>query len=82
MDNKKISIIIPTMQKNILLLNKLLEKLNYDKCVDEILIIDNSTKGFESNFSKVFVVRIFHFKIISSHQVRKIYSIIIIYTSF
>lgn len=41
------------MQKNISLLNVLLEKLNDDKCVDEILIIDNSTKGFKGNFSKV-----------------------------
>lgn len=48
-----ISIIIPTLQKNLKLLKALLNNLNNDKAVGEIIIIDNSLKGFEHDFEKV-----------------------------
>ena len=47
------SIIIPTMQKDVEILNKLIIELDGSSLVDEILIIDNSTKGFLSNSKKV-----------------------------
>lgn len=50
------SIIIPTMQKDVEILNKLIFELDNSSLVDEILIIDNSTKGFLSNSKKVRVV--------------------------
>lgn len=50
------SIIIPTMQKNVEILNKLIFELDNSSLVDEILIIDNSTKGFLSNSKKVRVI--------------------------
>lgn len=53
---EKLSIIIPTMQKDIEVLNMLIKELDDDTCVDEIILIDNSTKGFEHNFSKVKVI--------------------------
>lgn len=51
----KISVIIPTLQKN----DKfplLLENLNNDPVVGEIIIIDNSCKGFPNSFHKVRVI--------------------------
>lgn len=50
------SIIIPTMQKDVEILNKLIFELDNSSLVDEILIIDNSTKGFLSNSKKVRVI--------------------------
>ena len=50
------SIIIPTMQKDVEILNKLIFELDDSSLVDEILIIDNSTKGFLSNSKKVRVI--------------------------
>lgn len=50
------SIIIPTMQKDVEILNKLIFELDNSNLVDEILIIDNSTKGFLSNSKKVKVI--------------------------
>lgn len=50
------SIIIPTMQKDVEILNKLVFELDNSSLVDEILIIDNSTKGFLSNSKKVRVI--------------------------
>lgn len=50
------SIIIPTMQKDVEILNKLIFELDNSNLVDEILIIDNSTKGFLSNSKKVRVI--------------------------
>ncbi|MCR5535855.1 MAG: glycosyltransferase [Succinivibrio sp.] len=47
------SIIIPTMQKDTEVLNKLLNELNEDAGVGEIIIIDNSGKGFDTNLTKV-----------------------------
>lgn len=50
------SIIIPTMLKDLSILNKLLEELNEDNTVGEILVIDNSCTGFKTEFSKVKVL--------------------------
>lgn len=48
-----LSIIIPTMQKDLDVLNKLLLELDTDKSVGEILVIDNSGKGFNTCLKKV-----------------------------
>lgn len=50
------SIVIPTMQKDTDVLNKLLSELQEDDTVGEILVIDNSCKGFECAFDKVRVL--------------------------
>ena len=47
------SIIIPTLLKDIDVLNKLLAQLNEDSTVGEIIIIDNSCSSFKTDFSKV-----------------------------
>lgn len=52
-DKRGFSIIIPTLQKNKYVLNKLISQLVEDNNVSEIIIIDNSKKGFEYNSSKV-----------------------------
>ena len=52
----KLSIIIPTMQKNVDVLNKLIAELDEDSSVDEIIVIDNSTKGFAYDSTKVRVI--------------------------
>ena len=54
--NKKLSIIIPTLQKNLEFLNQLINTLVVDSAVGEIIVIDNSTKGFEYNNDKVRVI--------------------------
>lgn len=51
-----LSIIIPTMQKDNDILQRLLDTLNCDSSVKEIILIDNSTKGFENIFEKVRVI--------------------------
>ena len=48
-----LSIIIPTMQKDLDVLNKLLCELEESDVVGEVVVIDNSCKGFNSKFSKV-----------------------------
>ncbi|MGN0915687.1 MAG: glycosyltransferase family 2 protein [Succinivibrio sp.] len=48
-----LSIIIPTMLKDPEVLNKLLEELDSDESVGEVLIIDNSGKGFKTDSKKV-----------------------------
>ena len=48
-----LSIIIPTMQKDLEVLNKLLLELDGDDSVGEILVIDNSCKGFKTDLKKV-----------------------------
>ena len=48
-----ISIVIPTMQKDLDVLNKLLFELEVSDVVGEVVVIDNSCRGFETNFSKV-----------------------------
>lgn len=50
---KKISIIIPTLQKNIDFLNQLVTSLVADDAVGEIIIIDNSTNGYNYDNPKV-----------------------------
>ena len=52
----KLSIIIPTMQKDLDVLNKLLAELVEDNCIFEIIVIDNSTKGFDYPSDKVRVI--------------------------
>ena len=48
-----LSIIIPTMQKDLEVLNKLLLELDGDDSVGEILVIDNSCKGFKTDRKSV-----------------------------
>lgn len=48
-----LSIIIPTMQKDLEVLTKLLNQLQDSDSVGEIILIDNSCKGFSCNLSKV-----------------------------
>lgn len=47
---KKCSVIIPTLQKNINILGKLVTLLDNDKSVEEIIIIDNTGKDFDEKF--------------------------------
>lgn len=53
---KKISIIIPTLQKNFQILKNLINTLDRDSAVDEIILIDNSLKGFEQVSQKLRVI--------------------------
>lgn len=53
---QKLSVIIPTLQKNTQLLFNLLDNLNQDECVDEIIVIDNSLKGIDYNSEKIKVI--------------------------
>lgn len=53
---KQLSIIIPTLQKNLDFLTQLIGSLVKDEAVGEIIVIDNSTKGFEYNNDKVRVI--------------------------
>ena len=43
-----LSIIIPTMQKDLEVINKLMLELGRDETVGEILVIDNSCKCFKA----------------------------------
>ncbi|MBO5737714.1 glycosyltransferase [bacterium] len=54
---KKVSVVIPTLQKKLEILNNLIKMLDSDNFVTEIIVIDNSTKGYiyESNKVKVIV---------------------------
>ena len=54
--NIKISIIIPTLQKDINILNQLVSEMDLDEYVGEIIIIDNSLKGYSYNSSKIRVI--------------------------
>ena len=49
----KLSVIIPTMQKNTKILLKLLKNISQDKVVDEIILIDNAGKGFDKDILNV-----------------------------
>ena len=53
---KKISVVIPTLQKNLELLNNLVKALDKDISVSEIIIIDNSLKGFDFESEKLKVI--------------------------
>ena len=54
--DKLLSVIIPTMLKNTDILNKLIDELAEDNSVGEIIVIDNSTKGYSHQSDKVRVV--------------------------
>ena len=56
MVNKKLSVVIPTLQKNIELLTNLIKILDNDDSVSEIILIDNSCKGFSSECKKLRVI--------------------------
>lgn len=56
MTNKKISVVIPTLQKCKEILYKLVESLDKDESVAEILLIDNSLKGFNHESKKLEVI--------------------------
>lgn len=51
-----ISVIIPTLQKNLELLKALVSNLNKDSAVGEIIIVDNSLQGFDYGFEKVRII--------------------------
>lgn len=53
---KKLSVVIPTLQKNVKLLNNLVNTLDTDSTVSEIIIIDNSTKGYQFDSKKLKVI--------------------------
>ena len=53
---KKISVIIPTLQRDVTVLNNLIASFLRDDAVGEILVIDNSTKGFNYNDNRVRVI--------------------------
>ena len=52
----KISVVIPTMQKNKMFLDNLVKTLNVDVTVDEIIVIDNSCKGYSFDSDKLKVI--------------------------
>ncbi len=51
-----LSIVIPTIQKNTDILYKLVKELVEDKTIGEIIIIDNSLKGYDFDSTKVKVI--------------------------
>lgn len=53
---KKLSVVIPTLQKDVSTLTNLVSTLTNDEIVDEILIIDNSLKGYHFDNKKVRVI--------------------------
>lgn len=53
---KNLSVVIPTLQINLELLNNLIKALSNDSSVTEIIIIDNSTKGYTNENNKVRVI--------------------------
>lgn len=53
---KKISVVIPTLQRDVETLNNLVSTLVNDAMVDEILIIDNSLQNYSFNNEKVRVI--------------------------
>lgn len=54
--DEKFSIIIPTMKKNIHVLDMLLDELVLDELIGEIIIIDNSQQGIRYKSSKIRVI--------------------------
>ncbi len=50
---KKLSVIIPTLQRDTDILQKLISTLDKDESVGEIIVIDNSLKGLETDSSKM-----------------------------
>lgn len=53
---KKLSVIIPTLQRDVETLNNLVSALVSDEIVDEVLIIDNSLQGYSFDNAKVRVI--------------------------
>ena len=53
---KKLSVVIPTLQKNTDLLINLLKILEQDNAVDEIILIDNSRKGLSYTNNKLKII--------------------------
>lgn len=53
---KKLTVVIPTLQKNVELLVNLLKILENDSVVDEILLIDNSLKGLDYTSQKLRII--------------------------
>lgn len=53
MREKKVSVVIPTLQKNKDLLHKLVESLEEDNSVSEIIVIDNSLQGLSFSTEKL-----------------------------
>lgn len=53
---KKVSVVIPTLQKNKELLDNLVRSLDSDISVSEIIVIDNSTKGYSLESGKLRVI--------------------------
>ncbi len=51
-----LSIIIPTLQKEVNILNKLISELVCDECIDEVIVVDNSLKGYDHSSKKVKVI--------------------------
>lgn len=49
---KKLTVVIPTLQKNKELLINLLKTLEQDVCVDEVIVIDNSLQGLDYKSEK------------------------------
>ena len=52
----RISVVIPTLQKNKTILEKLINILERDNSVSEIILIDNSRSGYETTHEKVKVI--------------------------
>ena len=52
----RISVVIPTLQKNILFLKNLILALEKDPIVEEIIVIDNSLKGLEIESLKLRII--------------------------
>jgi hypothetical protein len=53
---KRVSVVIPTLQKNLELLNNLVKMLDKDPSVSEIIIIDNAIKGYSFDSNKLRVI--------------------------
>ena len=53
---KQVSAVIPTLQKNLELLNNLVKVLNEDESVSEIIVIDNSISGYSYDSPKIRVI--------------------------
>lgn len=53
---EKLSVVIPTLQKNKELLMNLINSLSKDSSVDEIILIDNSLQGIDEKIDKLRVI--------------------------
>lgn len=55
-EDRKLTVIIPTLQQNISVLLRLLNTLVMDICVDEIIVIDNSLSGINFSHEKLRII--------------------------